>query len=237
MKKLFTLMAAALTAAASAWAAVPELLFKGQPVSPDVTYESGYTVETTVIPGVMTIYSYLQDTEMSLRGQVGQKVTVKVISSKEVAFCGMDGRCENGTEIDKTVTLAQDTVPLELHVETQDWFGTSPAELLSDVEVTVKAWYNATPGEVATAKVLLTTTPASASIAGVNADLTNVSLVGNVLNYSVAQPSKLEIYGITGALVISQKVAAEGSVSLDSLHPGVYIYSLGQKSGKILVRK
>ncbi len=75
-------------------------------------------------------------------------------------------------------------------------------------------------------------------IKSVGKDLTSVALgYGNTLEYNAAQPTKLDIYNTSGALVMSSKIYSTGSISLDSLHPGVYIYSANGTTGKILVRK
>ncbi len=57
------------------------------------------------------------------------------------------------------------------------------------------------------------------------------------MSYKVDNPTKLAVYSTSGALVMSRTINAIGSLSLESLHPGVYIYTAGTKSGKIIVRK
>lgn len=245
MKKIFTLIAAAMTAMA-AWADAPQLLFGNQVADPDKTYETGYTSTVVeIVPGVMSMTVYMQDSDLSVRAENGSEITVELKASEHVQFCGIDGKCVQGEEITKTGTIFDEddssefaTAKLEIDLSTNDWEGIAPDQLLHNITLEVKTYYSDSPEEYAYAKVVMTNKSASAGISDITIDAdSQISLTGNTLNYNVEEPTKLAVYNVNGGLVLSRTVAAEGSLSLDSLHAGVYIYSLGAKSGKILVRK
>lgn len=246
MKKIFTLITVVL-AALSAWADAPEFVFQDKVATDGETYYAPYTVDDM---GFMKVYE--QNSFLSLKGIKGKEVTLSVESDSIIAVCGLTGQCINTKSDVRTAILGEGndaiaegdtiTVDLEIHGEGVMSFDAdfNPAEELPIVTFEAKAWYTDSPEEVSTVKVVLTNKTAEelAGIADVTvdgtADITFIS--GNVLNYNVANPTKLEIYTTAGALVLSRKIASVGSISLDALAPGVYIYSTANKSGKILVR-
>lgn len=59
---------------------------------------------------------------------------------------------------------------------------------------------------------------------------------GNILEYNVPEGTKLDVYSINGATVLERTVNGHGSLSLDRLAPGVYLYKAGALSGKVLVK-
>lgn len=134
MKKIFTFMAAALTAVAS-WAEAPQLLFGEDKIvaDPNVTYETGYTVEDY---GFM--WSYMQDTELFLKGIKGDDVTVVVNASESIAVCSIDGQCLISTKVTKAGALGMadvvstdgDMVTINLRIDNpvMDMSGTAPAD-------------------------------------------------------------------------------------------------------------
>ncbi len=250
MKKFFTSFLAA-TAALAAWAEAPVLLFRGEPVEAGTTYETGYTAEVFEVDGVVLMASYVQDAHLSLSGTKGAETVLEVKASESVQVCGINGRCEAGTNVVKkgplgtndVISEAGNDVTIDLRIDKQndDYTGMEdPATFVHEITVDVTAYYSASPEDKATAKVVMRNVPQSelTGIIAVDGDLTSVKLgYGNTLEYNAAQPTKLDIYSTSGSLVMSRKIYSTGSISLDSLHPGVYIYSANGTTGKILVRK
>lgn len=62
------------------------------------------------------------------------------------------------------------------------------------------------------------------------------SFRNNVLTYSLQAPATLAVYSITGASVINRSVSGNGTVDFSTLPRGIYIYTLGGKASKVLVR-
>lgn len=56
------------------------------------------------------------------------------------------------------------------------------------------------------------------------------------IEYATAEAAVLNVYDTCGRLVISEKVNGNGSVATTGLGKGVYVYTLGAKSGKFLVK-
>lgn len=76
-----------------------------------------------------------------------------------------------------------------------------------------------------------------AGIDNVAGDGSFVSLAaGNILEYNVPAGTKLDVYSLNGSTVIERTVNGHGSLSLDRLAPGVYLYKAGSLSGKVLVK-
>lgn len=59
---------------------------------------------------------------------------------------------------------------------------------------------------------------------------------GNSLSYNLSSATRLEVYSILGTRLVDRAVSGHGSVSLDFLGRGVYIYRAGRISGKIVVK-
>lgn len=246
MKRIFTLITTALLAL-SAWADAPEFIFQDKATTNGETYYAPYTVDDM---GFMKVYE--QQSYLSLKGIKGKEVTLSVNADSIIAVCGLTGQCINTKSDTRSAILGEGndeiadgepiTIDLEIHGEGAMVFDDSfdPSNDLPIVTIEAKAWYTDSPDDVATVKVILTNKTAEelAGIADVvsdsSADITFIS--GNVLNYNISNPTKLEIYNTTGALVLSRKIASVGSISLDVLAPGIYIYAAANKSGKILVR-
>lgn len=58
----------------------------------------------------------------------------------------------------------------------------------------------------------------------------------NVLTYSLDAPATLAVYSITGAVALNRTVSGNGSVDFSTLPKGIYVYTLGGKANKVLVK-
>lgn len=250
MKRLSTLLIAA-SITTAAWAEAPTLLFRGMPVEAGKTYEAGYIVESYDMDGIPFMNAYMQDSHLTLRGENNASVVVEVKASSDIQVCSIDGQCAIGTDVTKHGLLGQSnvvsqegnlvTVDLRIDRESDDFFfDDNFGSTLSNITVDVTAYYSATPNDKTTTTVILRNVPDSEldGIKAVGNEIATVSLgYGNTLEYNATQPVKLDIYYVNGGLVMSRTVYSTGSINLDSLHPGVYIYSAAGQAGKILVRK
>lgn len=234
----------------AAWAEAPVLLFRGEPVEAGKTYETGYVYEEFDMGGGWFMKAYTQDAHLGLTGIKGSQTVLKVKATESVKVCGITGQCTAGEDVTKEGQLGVadiisengDNVTIDLRIDkdNDDYTGEAdPATFVHNVTVEVTAYYAATPNDVATTTVVLRNVPESElnGIASVGRDNAKVTFFGNTLEYNVAQPTKLDIYNTSGSLVMSRKIYSTGSISLDSLHPGVYIYSANGTTGKVLVRK
>lgn len=237
-------------------AAVPQLMFRGQPVDNNAELSAGYTVIEEV-DEFGSFWLYIQDSHLSLRGESSKQVSVTVTSTnqKTVKYCGLSEDCVNLSAVNNWTYTKSALLGSAPKVVTEDGISTAPLEIesleaysdvqgqvpqMDEIKLTVTACYNDSPSETTTCNVTLATNPDSEhdGISDVAVDNVNISYTrGNVFSYKVDKPTKLAVYSTSGALVMSRTVNATGTLSLDSLHPGVYIYTAGSKSGKILVTK
>ncbi len=253
MNKLFTLILAA--AAMQASAAVPELLFRGTPVSDNAEVSAGYTM-TEESDEFGPFWIYTQDSHLSVRGESSKQVTVSVTSTNEkiAQFCGLDGQCALLANFNNWTYTKSSLLSDAFKAVTEDGITIAPLEIerinesfvqgsvpqMDVITLTVSANYNDSPAERITCHVTLSNDADSqhGGIGDVAVDNTDITYIrGNILSYKVDNPTKLAVYSTSGALVMSRTINAIGSLSLESLHPGVYIYTAGTKSGKIIVRK
>ena len=60
--------------------------------------------------------------------------------------------------------------------------------------------------------------------------------VAGGIEYSLDAPATVELYSITGRKVLSAHLEGNGTLSTASLPKGIYVYTLGDKSGKLYIR-
>lgn len=63
-----------------------------------------------------------------------------------------------------------------------------------------------------------------------------LKVIPGAIEYNVASATTLALYNAAGTCVLNANLNGSGVVATDSLAAGVYVYSLGSKSGKIYVK-
>lgn len=235
MKKIFTLLSAAI-AAFGVQASAFELYFGDTPVEDGQTYETQYSVEK-LEQGNFSMYIVNQPSNLFLHGTPGEQatVTVELLSGNNVSVCSLDGVCINlptaqgAASITKTGALKQAVEDAEIHTESQ--FFSEDFSSLKDVKIKVTASsgsYNAT--------IYVNMTAQMASVKSVVSNDYVKAAGGNILNYSVSAPATLQLYSITGSQAAKYPISGNGALNLSSLPKGVYIYTTGTHSGKLVIR-
>lgn len=144
-----------------------------------------------------------------------------------VEFCGLDGSCTvlSGIPMSKSNSYAEgESFPLQIEIQNKVFTSTVTASVsISDGQETVNLTIN-----------FLTTEQAGISAPEAIEPALKVS--GHTLTYNVDAPANLTIYNISGRAVLNRTVNNSGTISLDGFHAGVYVYRLGNLTGKILVR-
>lgn len=182
---------------------------------------------------------------------VGAILTISVLEGESIAFCGFDndiiGQCVN-VELNSPITKplkdgvmqpektikAGESIDPELHtmsmVETY-----TPLTFKTSFVSTVK--YELSYGST-TKTVTVNFNYDAAGINSVNANA-NIFQAGNELNYSFdkAGTHQLNIYNVTGSLVKKQTLDTAGTVVLNSLNKGVYIYEVIENGKRIAAHK
>lgn len=153
----------------------------------------------------------------------------------EIGYC-IPAVSQNGVLVAEKNFELTTTKPVDLAIHWTDDFENLGAEVCPEVNSSVtfsvirklKPIYSFT---------LVFDSKYTAGIDNVAGDGSFVSLAaGNILEYNVPEGTKLDIYSINGSTVLERTVNGHGSLSLDRLAPGVYLYKAGKLSGKVLVK-
>lgn len=216
------------------------LTYKGQPV-PDggtVVYEGYKAVTFEDIPG-MTLWTV--DPELYIVSTSDASVTAEVTSNISVQLCtslnGEAGECIRGTELKKSPITLQANDPRNLLLD-QEFrsFGQEDYEI-PQFDIVVKLWNNSTPSEVYSINLKMGGFTAGVEELGGEGNM--IEFKGNSLSYDLPAGSQISLYSLSGKTVLTQNVAGSGSINLDGLAKGVYIYRVSgkyPKAAKIIIK-
>lgn len=233
------LLSGALLIGAMATVSAQELAFQKDGVS----FENGATLEygeveiDDEIPGVFYI---VIDPQLYLVSDVDATVTVTCtsVSGPAVQLCA-GGDCVTTNQqnpiVKNDVTLKAGT-PLDLKFDYNGEVVGTTYEI-PDIVAVLEAWYNDDPTNKVTLNVHMG--DLDAGVESLSLGDASVVLNGRQLDYNVANASQLDVYSLSGETLLSKSVSGNGSISLDALSNGVYLYRLSgksSKSGKIIIR-
>lgn len=163
-------------------------------------------------------------------------VTVTCREGVTVQMCA-GGLCEAGATVTKSPLTLQTGQKLSLDFEYMAELG--PDEQIPTLTVDVEA--KDTRYTNVSTKFTIVMGPNASSLTDIEASKNSIAYSGGSLRYSLAAPSAVSLYSITGTQVLAFHAEGEGSVNTHSLLPGVYIYSIknasGRSTGKIFVRR
>ena len=224
MKKLFTLFAAALLGASAANALVT-VTANGRPVANGETY-SLYSDDFVQQQGVV----FEANLQLKFTTNMNQLTfsysgTSSGTTPNIMAICEETGTCFTA---DTPYTFNEKSLEYEAHIN----FLPYPELPASNGEMTVTVRDNI--NSTVTFKIAYDTT--QAGVENVATKDNTFTFNGNVLGYSVNTPSTLRVYSIAGNLAYSENIEGVGSADLGLLTPGIYIYNVANKSGKIVIR-
>lgn len=239
MNKLFTSLAA-LSVALSMSAEVPQLLHDNVVLANGATYEVGYEAVTY---GTFTMYT----TDAHLFAKCSNNANIAVVISADksgIQFCAWDN-CEQitpgeGNAVTKKGSLVAD-VATDLKIE-RTTTSTVPTE---EITVTVTAYDVTAPNETTTVTVKFMPEDAetvaarqgSAAISAVAAAANFVKMTAaRTLAYRLPAATTLAIYNISGVKVVERTLSGEGTLALDRLPRGIYVYQAAGLTGKLLVK-
>ena len=235
MKKLLLAAILATGAAVPMAAAEFSVLFEGEPIENGSTIEyDGFDVEVMDMSeyGYGIFYSWKVDPELYLVSDEVAPMTIHAQSLTGVEFqlCA-GGLCLKNTVITKAVENLKADVPLNLQL---DW-ATNTQDIseidIPAMEILVDVYYTSNPSSALT----FTLKMGGFKAAGVDSVVSNeneVVLKGRDLYYDVAGTSQLSVYSLSGKTVLNKTVSGNGSVSLEGLSKGVYLYRLSGKTNK-----
>ncbi len=226
----FTCLAALAFVAGGAWAQGVDFVHEDEVVA------DGATVEVTDLYNLSGDYYYLNP-EIDIRNtgdaEVDVTVTVANLEGELLAFCGVDGNCiapTPGVPMVKSGTIFPgETMHLDVH--TMNFW--DPAEAGYS-----KVSYELTYGDVTKTVTAVVDYDPSVSIDDVNA-ANAVFVADNQVVYSFDAPAarQLNVYSVTGALVKQEALESAGTVSLNALGKGIYLYEVVENGERVAAHK
>lgn len=197
-----------------------------------VVYPNGSVINVapaTITTGTST--RYVWDPELHIKAINTCWVTVTASCTPEdnnVQFCGINGSCIllSSGEVTKSTTMNAGQVEnLEIDIARRP-------QLITENQtctITIDA-----DGEVTT--ITVNFLKDNTDIASVEAAAQAVSVKGRVLTYAFDTPTQLALYTISGQPAICRTLSGNGTLSLEALPAGVYVYRAGSHTGKFIVR-
>ena len=232
MKKIFTLLvlfATALTASA-------QLSF----TMDGNTIENGATITSSKVdPSFAEFGSVMFKPYVFVSSEKAGNVTVEVkaLDGRSVGLC-FGGNCISGKNLSKTKDMtAGESVDIELDGGGMMVSGTQTYKC----EVT--AYYTSDRSSTISFTIIMTNDPTVLAVGSVEAENDGVMFDGRTMSYTfaAAAPRTVSLYTVSGKQVAQWNVdAAAGTLSLDNLKNGTYVYAVKGAgtniSGKVVLK-
>ena len=233
MKKL--LLTAALLGGAFIANAQLSFVYNGEVVPNGATIEY-YTYDQFPVTNTLDQISFAPI--IYLQSASAANVNVSWNATESIDIC-IGGGCVSGKVNEKSnlpfKAGEQQDLLLEYWLETNS--GATP--VIPQCSATIKAAYADGSGEVVITVVMGGENSVNAGVNSVSADVNKISVSGKSLKYTVDKASKLSVFSLSGRTVIERQVSGTGSISLENLPGGVYLYRLNGnkvKAGKFVIK-
>ena len=155
-------------------------------------------------------------------------VTATCTSGQQIQMCA-GGTCQAGTTVTKSDIAIQPNTKLALE------FDYNARNLSGDVPVVVTTIEAQDGTYTATHKSFTIVMGSQASVTVIE-NHNELHAVAGAIEYALDAPAVFALYNIDGLLVTSQQLNGHGSISTAGLPTGVYVYTLGDRSGKLYIR-
>ena len=232
MKKIFTLLvlfATALTASA-------QLSF----TMDGNTIENGATITSSKVdPSFAEFGSVMFKPYVFVSSEKAGNVTVEVkaLDGRSVSLC-FGGNCINGNNLSKSKDMtAGESVDIQLDGGGMFISGTQTYKC----EVT--AYYTSDRSSTISFTIIMTNDPTVLAVGSIEAENDGVMFDGRTMSYTfaAAAPRTVSLYTVSGKQVAQWNVdAAAGTLSLDNLKNGTYVYAVKGAgtniSGKVVLK-
>ena len=232
MKKIFTLLvlfATALTASA-------QLSF----TMDGNTIENGATITSSKVdPSFAEFGSVMFKPDVFVNSEKAGNVTVEVkaLDGRSVSLC-FGGNCINGKNLSKSKDMtAGESVDIQLDGGGMFITGTQTYKC----EVT--AYYTSDRSSTISFTLIMTNDPTVLAVGSIEAENDGVMFDGRTMSYTfaAAAPRTVSLYTVSGKQVAQWNVdAAAGTLSLDNLKNGTYVYAVKGAgtniSGKVVLK-
>ena len=232
MKKIFTLLvlfATALTASA-------QLSF----TMDGNTIENGATITSSKLDPsfeAMGFVMFKPDVFVNSEKAGNVTVEVKALDGRSVSLC-FGGNCINGKNLSKSKDMtAGESVDIQLDGGGMFISGTQTYKC----EVT--AYYTSDRSSTISFTIIMTNDPTVLAVGSIEAENDGVMFDGRTMSYTfaAAAPRTVSLYTVSGKQVAQWNVdAAAGTLSLDNLQNGAYVYAVKGAgtniSGKVVLK-
>ena len=232
MKKIFTLLvlfATALTASA-------QLSF----TMDGNTIENGATITSSKVDPMFTeLGSVMFKPDVFVNSEKAGNVTVEVkaLDGRGVSLC-FGSICINGENLSKSKDMtAGESVDIQLDAGGMMVKGTQT------YKCKVTAYYTSDPSSTISFTIIMTNDPTVLAVGSVEAENDGVMFDGRTMSYTfaAATPRTVSLYTVSGKQVAQWNVdAAAGTLSLDNLQNGTYVYAVNGAgtniSGKVVLK-
>ena len=232
MKKIFTLLvlfATALTASA-------QLSF----TMDGNTIENGATITSSKLNPSITEFGFVgfkPDVFVNSEKAGNVTVEVKALDGRGVSLC-FGGTCINGKNLSKSKDMtAGESVDIQLDGGGMFISGTQTYKC----EVT--AYYTSDRSSTISFTIIMTNDPTVLAVGSIEAENDGVMFDGRTMSYTfaAAAPRTVSLYTVSGKQVAQWNVdAAAGTLSLDNLKNGTYVYAVKGAgtniSGKVVLK-
>mgnify|MGYP001771491733 CR=1 FL=1 len=232
MKKIFTLLvlfATALTASA-------QLSF----TMDGNTIENGATITSSKLNPSITEFGFVgfkPDVFVNSEKAGNVTVEVKALDGRSVSLC-FGGTCINGKNLSKSKDMtAGESVDIQLEGGGMFITGTQTYKC----EVT--AYYTSDRSSTISFTIIMTNDPTVLAVGSIEAENDGVMFDGRTMSYTfaAAAPRTVSLYTVSGKQVAQWNVdAAAGTLSLDNLKNGTYVYAVKGAgtniSGKVVLK-
>lgn len=235
MKK-FYILAAVTAIAISADAQTLKFTVEGNEITPGQTIS--YTSKDSEITILPNMVNWFIAPEIKVTGSETGTIDVSAScsSGQEVSLCcGSD--CETGASVFKRNVGITADIPFNIEFDYHGYKTGAPDDTsyLYNVVTAISTEYSGQPS-TGTAFTLVINPNQQGGTLTIFENGDSLVSEGGALTYSVECESELNLYDADGKNVLSVKVNGNGSLSASSLKNGVYVYTLGSKSGKVIVR-
>ena len=232
MKKIFTLLvlfATALTASA-------QLSF----TMDGNTIENGATITSSKLNPSITEFGFVvfkPDVFVNSEKAGNVTVEVKALDGRSVSLC-FGGNCISGKNLSKSKDMtAGESVDIQLEGGGMFITGTQTYKC----EVT--AYYTSDRSSTISFTLIMTNDPTVLAVGSIEAENDGVMFDGRTMSYTfaAAAPRTVSLYTVSGKQVAQWNVdAAAGTLSLDNLQNGTYVYAVKGAgtniSGKVVLK-
>lgn len=197
----------------------------GEVIASGTTYTSSNYEDLVVMRMYDPKISVQADESMTV------KMTAECTTGQEIQLC-FGGTCEAGQTITKNNVRIDGGEAVQCQLEYMWMDGDELPEMVS-TNLTVKETGVLGGGAESSIVVVINTNTGAVSTLKVD---NSFRYAEGMINYSVEGATRVELFDTTGKCVMSRDVKGNGSISTEGLGTGIYMYRVGNKSGKIFVK-